>query len=174
MQREKTDANTYNTLVNQTVWVVEECGHTAKLLGIIIASGAKRTAEETLARLVSRSVWIRVWSAGLGFEGSCALRRYSELSQDAQGTLQSRRCFRDLYEREEPLTICCARICTAELVIPRVSTFFRTRGWLVSTQLPLWGWLIADAHCSVKCCITYYILGAICLLHIPSLADTLF
>lgn len=36
-----------------------------------------RTAEETLARLVGRRMWMRIWSAGLSFESSCAWRRCS-------------------------------------------------------------------------------------------------
>lgn len=51
-------------------------GHTAKAFGVIVASGAKGTpAEETLARLVSTSMWIR--SAGLEFRSPCAWRRFS-------------------------------------------------------------------------------------------------
>lgn len=78
IQRERVDANAYDAPVDLTIRVVE--GHTAKVFGVIVASGVKGTpSEETLARLVSKSMWIRIWSAGLEFRSSCARRRCSYL-----------------------------------------------------------------------------------------------
>lgn len=59
--------------VDITMGVVEN-GHTAKLFGVIASETKRNPAEETLARLVSRSVCIRIWHARLGFRSSCAWR----------------------------------------------------------------------------------------------------
>lgn len=96
------------------------------------------------------------------------------MSEDAQGILQPRRHFCDLYKREKLLPSAVLGSNTGLHSRPGKTVCFPLlQNGIVCVQFPCRGLLIVDVRWSVKCCMDHQILGVICLLCVPSLADVL-